>query len=113
MARISQAEQETAKFEAQLKTAQMQHEDQIKSMRNDHTERIKELTSSLNNSEEISTDLKNQLFNRDLQLKTKDEEVSSLKHQIDKIQNESRSFRSQMDSLSEQTRNQPQSYSKD
>ena len=102
MARISQAEQETAKFEAQLKSAQMQHEDQTKSMRNDYTERIKELTSSLTTAEEISTDLKNQLFNRDLQLKTKDEEVSSLKNQIDKIQNESRSFRSQMDALTEQ-----------
>ena len=86
MGRIATAEQETAKYQVALKETQVQNEKTITGLKEDAETLRKDLTLKLKSQEEISNDLKNQLWNRDLQLKSKEEEVSGLQERIETIQ---------------------------
>eukprot|EP00943_MAST-04B_sp_MAST-4B-sp1_P005424 g5424.t1 len=86
MGRIATAEQETAKYQLALKETQVQNEKTITGLKEDAETLRKDLTLKLKSQEEISNDLKNQLWNRDLQLKSKEEEVSGLQERIEAIQ---------------------------
>ena len=82
MAKIATAEQETAKYQATLKETQMQNEKIVMELKENTEDLRKELTLKLKSQEEISNDLKNQLWNRDLQMQSKEQEASSLQKKL-------------------------------
>ena len=99
MARIAAAEQETAKYQATLKETQVQNEKTIMGLKEETETLRKESTLKLKSQEEISNDLKNQLWNRDLQLKSKDEEATALQERIETIQSNEKKLKMQVEEV--------------
>jgi hypothetical protein len=104
LARVAEAEQQTAKMDVLMKSSQAKYEDQIRTMRDENEVRLKEITASLTKQEEVCTDLKNQLWNRDLQFKNKNQEATKLGHEIEKMRDEGRIARQQLNDLGEQNK---------
>ena len=61
----------------------------------------KELTLKLKSQEEISNDLKNQLWNRDLQIQSKEQEASSLQEKVDTLLSNEKKMKVQIEEVSQ------------
>ena len=101
MTRIAAAEQETAKYQATLKETQMQNEKIVMELKENTEVLRKELTLKLKSQEEISNDLKNQLWNRDLQIQSKEQEASSLQEKVDTLLSNEKKMKVQIEEVSQ------------